>query len=109
MNDMIHEGCVVKVPDKDLHQNDGKVWFIPHHGAYHPKKLKIRVVFHCGASYHGTTLNEQLLQGPDMTSSLIGILTRFRHEQVALMADAESMFYQVKVPPEDADLLRFLW
>lgn len=25
------------------------------------------------------------------------------------MADVESMFHQVKVPPEDADLLRFLW
>ncbi len=44
-----------------------------------------------------------------MTSSLIGVLTRFRQEQVAVMADVESMFHQVKVPPEDADLLRFLW
>lgn len=25
------------------------------------------------------------------------------------MADVEAMFHQVKVPPEDADLLRFLW
>lgn len=34
---------------------------------------------------------------------------RFRQEPVALMADIESMFYQVRVPDEDADLLRFLW
>ncbi|KAM3875257.1 uncharacterized protein ACN63O_000311 [Diretmus argenteus] len=73
------------------------------------KKQKIRVVFDCGASYKGMTLNEQLLQGPDMTSSLVGVLTRFRQEQVAVMADVESMFHQVKVPPEDVDLLRFLW
>lgn len=109
MNDMINKGYAVKVPDEDLNRSDGKVWFIPHHGVYHPKKQKIRVVFDCGASYQGTTLNEQLLQGPDMTSSLIGVLTRFRQEQVAVMADVESMFHQVKVPPEDADLLRFLW
>ena len=25
------------------------------------------------------------------------------------MADIKSMFYQVKVPEEDTDLLRFLW
>ncbi len=28
---------------------------------------------------------------------------------MALMADVESMFYQVRVPEEDTDLLRFLW
>lgn len=28
---------------------------------------------------------------------------------MVIMADIESMFYQVKVPAEDADLLRFLW
>lgn len=109
MNDVISKGYAVKVPNEDLNRSDGKVWFLPHHGVYHPKKRKIRVVFDCGASYQGTTLNEQLLQGPDMTSSLIGVLTRFRQEPVALMADVESMFHQVKVPPEDADLLRFLW
>lgn len=109
MNDVIKKGYAVKVPDEELKRSDGKVWFIPHHGVYHPKKHKMRVVFDCGASYQGTTLNEQLLQGPDMTSSLVGVLTRFRQERVAIMADVESMFHQVKVPPEDADLLRFLW
>ncbi|KAJ8385589.1 hypothetical protein AAFF_G00184510 [Aldrovandia affinis] len=34
---------------------------------------------------------------------------RFREEPVAMMADIESMFYQVWVPDKDADLLRFLW
>ncbi|KAL7874304.1 hypothetical protein SRHO_G00052740 [Serrasalmus rhombeus] len=109
MNQVISMGYAVKVPDKELNRSDGKVWFIPHHAVYHPKKHKLRVVFDCGASYQGTTLNEQLLQGPDMTSSLVGVLTRFRQEPFAVMADVESMFHQVKVPPEDADLLRFLW
>ncbi|KAK7878865.1 hypothetical protein WMY93_034256, partial [Mugilogobius chulae] len=59
--------------------------------------------------YKGESLNEQLLQGPDLTSSLIGVVTRFRKEPVVIMGDIESMFHQVRVPPEDADLLRFLW
>lgn len=109
MSDMIGKGFAVKVPDEELSCNDGKVWYIPHHGVYHPKKHKLRVVYDCGASYQGVTLNEELLQGPDLTSSLIGVLTRFRQEPVATMADVEAMFHQVKVPQEDADLLRFLW
>ncbi|KAI4884310.1 hypothetical protein NFI96_008914, partial [Prochilodus magdalenae] len=109
MNDMISKSYAVKVPNKDINRSDGRVWYIPHHGVYHPKKHKIRVVFDCGASFQGTSLNEQLLQGPNLTNTLIGVLTRFRQEPLAVMADVEAMFHQVKVPADDADLLRFLW
>ncbi|KAJ8408788.1 hypothetical protein AAFF_G00246060 [Aldrovandia affinis] len=109
MDDMIAKGYAVKVPNEELSCSDGKVWYLPHHGVYHPKKLKIRLVFDCGASYQGTTLNVQLLQGPDLTSTLLGVITRFRQEEVAIIANMEAMFHQVKVPDEDADLLRFLW
>lgn len=110
MSDMITKGYAEKVPDEDLSCNNGKVWYIPHHGVYHPKKHKIRVVFDCGASsYQGTALNKQLLQGQDVTSTLIGVITRFCQELVAIMADVEAMFHQVKVPPEDNYLLWFLW
>ena len=109
MNDVIENGYAVKVPRKQLLRDDGRVWYIPHQGVYHPKKKKIRVVFDCTATYRGVSLNEQLLQGPNLTNTLIGVLMRFRQEPVALMADVKAMFYQVKVPEEDADLLRFLW
>ena len=40
---------------------------------------------------------------------MLGILLRFRQYPIALVADVEGMFNQVKVPPEDSDALRFLW
>ena len=44
--------------------------------------------FDCGAKYHGTSINHQLLQGPDlMTNPLVGVLIRFRQESVAMAAD----------------------
>ena len=76
---------------------------------YHPRKGKLRVVFDCGAEYKGVSLNSQLLQGPNLTSSLVGVLMRFRQEQVAIMADIKAMFHQVKVAEEHRDYLRFLW
>ena len=109
INDLLGKGYAEKVPDAELERSDGRVWYIPHHGVYHPTKGKLRVVFDCGASYKGQSLNEELLQGPDLTSSLIGVVTRFRREPVVIMADIEAMFHQVQVPPDDADLLRFLW
>ncbi|KAL0153188.1 hypothetical protein M9458_051515 [Cirrhinus mrigala] len=109
MKDVITKGYGVQVPKEQLNRDDGRVWYIPHHGIYHPKKHKIRIVFDCNATYQGTSLNKQLLQGPDLTNSLVGVLIRFRQEPVALMADIESVFYRVKVPDKDTDLLRFLW
>lgn len=67
------------------------------------------MVFDGGATFQGTSLNSELLQGPNLTSSLFGVLTRFRQEPVACMGDIQAMFYQVKVAEEDRDFLRFLW
>ena len=44
-----------------------------------------------------------------MTNSLVGILTQFRQEKVALMSDVEAMFHQVRVKPDNCNALHFLW
>ena len=107
---VIGDGFTEKVPLDVLERSDGKVWFIPHHGVYHHKKPdKIRVVFDCSAHSQGTSLNDELFQGPDLTNNLVGVLIRFRQEPVAVMGDVQSMFHQVRVPEVDRDLLRFLW
>ena len=87
-----------------------QAWYIPHHGVYHPKKpTKIRVVFDCSAEFQNESLNKHLLQGPDLTNNLVGVLCRFRKEPVALMCDIEGMFHRIGVAEQNRDLLRFLW
>ncbi|XP_063962490.1 uncharacterized protein LOC135155922 [Lytechinus pictus] len=105
----IEKGYAQGVPDVDSTRHSGKTWYLPHHPVVHPQKGKVRVVFDCAARSHGTSLNDQLLQGPDYNNNLVGVLTRFREERVALMADIEAMFHQVKVASVDSDALRFLW
>ncbi|CAH8485099.1 unnamed protein product [Dicrocoelium dendriticum] len=91
-------------------QIKGETWYIPHHSVSHPRKPgKVRVVFDCQASYRGTSLNQQLLSGPDMSNSLVGTLLRFRFHPIAVASDIEAMFHQVKVPIKDRNCLRFLW
>ena len=84
-------------------------WYLPHHAVYHPTKGKLRTVFDCAAEFHGKSLNKELLSGPDLTGSLVGVLMRFRQELVAITADIETMFYQVQVPPSQRKFMRFLW
>ena len=49
------------------------------------------------------------MKGPDLVNSLVGVLLRFRKEQIAVTPDVEAMFYQVQVAPRDQDALRFFW
>ncbi|XP_078347357.1 uncharacterized protein LOC144632559 [Oculina patagonica] len=118
MKKLIDSGYAERVPEmsdsehksSDQAQTKHNVWYIPHHGVYHPKKPnKIRVVFDCAAEYESESLNKHLLQGPDLTNNLTGVLCRFRQETVAFICDIEAMFHQVKVNEEYRDLLRFLW
>ena len=75
---VISNGYAIRVPEADLARCDGRVWYLPHHGIYHPKKPdKIRVVFDCAATTRGVSLNSVLLQGPDLTNKLVGVLLRF--------------------------------
>lgn len=110
VEEMVKSGYASPVPDEQLQASPGKVWYIPHHGVYNPNKPgKIRVVYDCSASFMGVSLNDELLQGPNLTNSLIGVLIRFRLHYVAFQADIEKMFFQVVVPPEQRSFLRFFW
>ena len=103
------EDCAEKVPEDELGLQGNLINYVPHTGVYHPKKKKIRVVFDCSAQYGGVSLNQHLLQGPDLINDLIGILLRFREESVAFIADIKGMFHQFYVAEQYRNLLRFLW
>ena len=110
MHDMISKNYARKVPADHPTPKKGKEWYLPHHAVYHPRKPdKVRVMFDCSARFDGVSLNDKLLQGPDLTSSLTGVLVRFRQETYVFVGDIESMFYQVQVPEDQRDFVNFPW
>ncbi len=108
MQDVLMKGYAEVISHRQLETKSSKVWYTPHRGVYHPRKKKLRVVFDCASMFHGTSLNRKLLQGPDSTNKLIGVMLRFRLGPIALMTDIEGMFHQVRVAKEDIDFLRLL-
>ncbi|KAK3745999.1 hypothetical protein QZH41_017318, partial [Actinostola sp. cb2023] len=91
---------------KKLAKVGPRTWYLPHFAVTNENKPgKVRIVFDAAAEHHGTSLNKNLLQGPDSTNSLAGVLMRFREDIVAAVADIESM----RVRDKDQDSLRFLW
>ena len=104
INEYIENGYASIVPDNDFTPR-GRTWYLPHHCT----GKKFRVVFDCGAKFRNTSINDKLLQGPDLCNNLIGVLLRFRQDPVAVSADIKGMFHQVFVAEQDRNALRFLW
>ena len=82
-------------------------WYLPNFGVDNGKK--VRVVFDGAAECNRTSLNENLLRGPNYLISMIGILLRYRLKLIPLSADIEKMYHQVLVSKEDRDSFRFVY
>ena len=62
MKNIIKKGYAKKVALSCLKTEEGKVWYLPHHGVYHPKKPdNIWIVFDCSCQYEGRSLNKEFL------------------------------------------------
>ena len=95
-------GHMEKVKSDSPH--DG--YYIPHHAV----TTKFRVVFNASSrTTTGISLNDTQLVGPFIQDSLLNILFRFRRYQVALTADVEKMFRQIRVAKQHQDWQKILW
>nr|XP_039272270.1 uncharacterized protein LOC120346573 [Styela clava] len=110
MAEFIKKGWARKIPAAEFEAPIGKAWYLPHQPVTSEQKPgKVRLVFDAGARYLNTSLNDQLLQGPDMANGLLSVLLRFRMYKYGITADIEAMFLQARVTPRDVDALRFLF
>ena len=109
VNKYQEEGSSRQVPDEEV-PTLKPIWYLPHHAVWHPRKPhEPRAVFDCASKSKGISLNSQLLQGPENTSLLMGVILKFRVNSVAVAADIKRMFHQVFVSPEDRGALCYLW
>ena len=68
----LKNGYATELDSKLYNENNEIVNYIPHHGVKNVNKPgKIRVVFDAGAKCNNTSLNENLLKGPDYFSKVI--------------------------------------
>ena len=107
IDNYIKQGYARKLTEEEKGKASSRIWYLPHHSVFNPKK--IRVVFDVVAKDKRQSLNSSLCTGPDLLNSVIGVLIRFRRNDIAIVADVEAMFHQVRVKPLDCDSLQFLW
>ena len=92
------------VSDEDLHKDPSQVYYLPIHVVYKNSSTstKVRAVFDASAKTStGISLNDTLIVGPTVHSSLIDVLIRFHIHQVALTTDVSKMYRAVELTPSD--------
>ncbi|XP_049300569.1 uncharacterized protein LOC125774382 [Anopheles funestus] len=84
-------------------------YYLPHHAVVKESSTstKVRVVFDASCkTTSGYSLNDSLLVGPVVQQDLYTIMLRFRSHAIALTADVEKMYRQIRHHPPDKNFLR---
>ncbi|GFY55154.1 integrase catalytic domain-containing protein [Trichonephila inaurata madagascariensis] len=110
MQEYLTLGHMELVPKSDYAKKEA--YYLPHHAVLRDSSttIKFRVVFDASAkSTSGYSLNDLLMIGPPVQQDVYPILLSFRTFQIAVCADLEKMFHQIKISSEDTNWQRILW
>jgi hypothetical protein len=112
MNEYFDLKHAEQIPQSEINNTTSPVYYLPMHAVTKSDSTttKLRIVFDASAkSSSGSSLNDQLMVGPTLHSTLIDVLLRFRLHRIALTADISKMYRAVHLASDDKDLHRFLW
>ncbi|UYV67050.1 hypothetical protein LAZ67_4003762, partial [Cordylochernes scorpioides] len=112
MKEYEHLNHMERVPIAEVKRELCRCYYMPHHPVIREQSTttKMRVVFDPSAkSENNVSLNQFLHKGPKIQQDVFFILLRFRTYPVAITADIEEMYRQIRIHPEDADYQRILW
>ena len=106
----VEKAYVIMVSPHDSKNRSDREWYLPHHPVLNPSKPgSVRRVLNGASKFHGKSLNNYLLVGPDLLQILLLVLLRFREHKYAVSADIEGVFIQVGWLESDQRSLCFLW
>lgn len=103
------EKYVEKVPEHDRRPKDANYLPIFVVIKETSDSTKYRVVVDGKAVYRNSSLNKSTLTGPCMIKDIMCTLSRFRLNEVAVMADVTQMFLRISLAQKDRVYHRFLW
>ena len=112
MNEYFENDHAELVTTAELDKPTDQVFYMPMHVVRKESSstTKLRAVFDASApSSTGTSLNNTLLIGPTVHSTLFDVLLKFQLHRIAITADVSRMYCAVLLHPTDKDLHWFVW
>ena len=101
------EGHIVPVSDEtETACSLRPKYYVSH---FHISQAKFRVVCMMQPVSIKVSLNQLLSPGPIFMQSIQSILIRFGERRYGIASDISIMFLQIRIHPDDQDMLRILW
>ena len=109
--ELLNQGYVREATSSDIETEWPNIWYIPMSLVINQNKdpVAYRNVYDAPARYQGTSLNENLLMGPNLLVDMLKPLMRMRVNQIAFTADVKSMFHRIHICPRDQQCQRIMW
>ncbi|UYV63753.1 hypothetical protein LAZ67_2005511 [Cordylochernes scorpioides] len=112
MQEYLNLGHMEVINEIEPEQPSHQVYYMPYHAVLRDQRTttKLRVVFDASAKTStGLLLNDLLYYGPKLQENIFNILIKFRPYSIALTADIEKMYRQIRLKPADCCFQRILW
>ena len=108
--DDVEKGYVKKLREAELQSESKVTWYLPHWFVINPKKPdQLTRVYDASVKFMGQSLNDKIFTGPNLLSSLFGVLLRFCEGRIAMAADVKEMYHMLCLPEGYKPSMRFLW
>lgn len=107
----LDENYIRLATERDLKTKWPNENFVPSTVVVNENKIpvKSRNVYDASAKYRGTSLNENLLMGPNMLVDMLNPLMRMRMHKYAFTGDVKSMFHRIMINERDQQCQRLLF
>lgn len=86
---MVHRGVAKKLTQAELDAYRRPVYYVSYHEDLKSdsKSTPVRIIFNSSANFMGHILNDYWAKEPDLLNNMLGVLIRFRENEVAIMGD----------------------
>ena len=111
--ELLDRNVYQEISDENAEHPSREIYYLPHREVYDENKSGHKCRFVVDASSPckstGKSLNDALLPGPPLISSIVNMHLRLRQKPIVLIGDISRMFHQVLVREKDKDYLRLLF
>ena len=83
IRDDVEKGYVKKLSEAEVQSESKMIWYLPHRYVTNPKTPdRLRRVYDASAKFMSQSLNDKIFTGPNLLSSLFGVMLRSVREEL---------------------------